>query len=57
MQVDIFRLDICAATNNEIADNSMGIVAKTIPGGRCAVLRHIGNDDDIEEKLTFLYAQ
>jgi AraC family transcriptional regulator len=55
--VNDFRLDICAATNNEISDNPMGIVAKTIPGGRCAVLRHIGNDDDIEEKLTYLYAQ
>jgi AraC family transcriptional regulator len=52
-----FRFDLCAATEREIALNSFGIVAKTIPGGRCAVLRHAGSDDTLAETLTYLYSE
>jgi AraC family transcriptional regulator len=51
-----FRLDICAATTRDITDNSFGIVEKTIPGGRCAVLRYIGDDAHLGESITYLYA-
>jgi AraC family transcriptional regulator len=34
-----FRLDIGAATEREVVPNDVGIVARVIPGGRCAVLR------------------
>jgi AraC family transcriptional regulator len=51
-----FRLDICAATERDIADNSFGIVEKTIPGGRCAVLRYIGDEANLGESITYLYS-
>lgn len=51
-----FRLDLCAAINAEVQENTYGVVAKVIPGGRCAVLRHRGSDDNIGESIRYLYA-
>ena len=51
-----FRLDLCAATEKDVAPNDAGIVVKVIPGGRCAVLRHIGSDDGFGEAISHLYA-
>ena len=51
-----FRLDLCAATEREVAPNDAGIVARIIPGGRCAVLRHTGTDDGLGAALRYLYA-
>jgi AraC family transcriptional regulator len=51
-----FRLDLCAATEREIVPNEAGVIAKVIPGGRCAVLRHIGSDDLLGAALYYLYA-
>ena len=50
-----FRLDLCAALEQAIAPNDVGIVPKVIPGGRCAVLRHVGSDDNLDDALRFLY--
>ena len=50
-----FRLDLCAATDREVADNGFGVVSRTLPAGRCAVLRHVGPDDTLELSLRFLY--
>jgi AraC family transcriptional regulator len=53
---DDFRLDLCAAIEHqEVSTNEFGVVAKVIPGGRCAVLRHVGSDDNLGEALKFLY--
>lgn len=53
---DDFRLDLCAAIGaQEVAPNDFGIVTKVIPGGRCAVLRHAGSDDNLGLALKFLY--
>lgn len=49
-----FRFDLCAATNREVAGNRFGVVGKTIPGGRCAVLRHIGSDDTLRDTVRYL---
>jgi AraC family transcriptional regulator len=49
-----FRLDLCAATEDEVASNPARIVAGIIPGGRCAVLRHIGSDAGLEAALVWL---
>ena len=54
---DEFRFDLCAATDREIAANEFGVVAKTIPGGRCAVLRHVGSEAGLGETLYCLFAQ
>lgn len=50
-----YRLDLCAATDREVIDNPFGVVGKTIPGGQCAVLRHIGSDDTLAETIRYLY--
>jgi len=52
-----FRFDLCAATNGAVADNRFGVVSKTIPGGRCAVLRHIGSDDTLRDTVRYLCAE
>ena len=52
-----FRLDLCASTEREVAPNDAGIVAKVIPGGRCAVIRHVGSDDTLNEALKYLYSE
>lgn len=54
---DNYRLDICVSTERDVADNPFGVVGKTIPGGRCAVLRYIGDDANIGESITYLYSQ
>ncbi len=51
-----FHFDLCAATEKPIAENDYGVVAKTLPAGRCAVLRHIGSDDHLIDTIRFLYA-
>jgi AraC family transcriptional regulator len=51
-----FRIDLCVATSQPIAENALGIVEKIIPGGRCAVLRHTGSEDLLEDSVKFLYA-
>jgi AraC family transcriptional regulator len=52
-----FRFDLCAATDRGIAANDFGVVEKTIPGGRCAVLRHVGTEAGLGETLYCLFAQ
>lgn len=52
-----FRLDLCAAIDRDVGDNDFGVVRKTIPGGRCAVLRHTGSDDTLGETVRYLYAE
>jgi AraC family transcriptional regulator len=52
-----YRLDICAATDREVKENPFGVVAKVIPAGRCAVLRHVGSDDTLAATVRYLYAE
>jgi AraC family transcriptional regulator len=52
-----FRMDICAATDKDIPANEHGVIAKTIPAGRCAVLRHTGSDDTLPATVHLLYAE
>jgi len=53
---DQYRLDLCVATDVNAGDNPTGVINKTIPGGRCAVLRHIGSDDSLRASISYLYA-
>lgn len=52
-----YRLDLCAAVDGEVAANEQGVTGKTIPGGRRAVLRHVGPDDTLGETIGYLYAE
>ena len=51
-----YRMDLCAATERAIGENRFGVVEKTIPAGRCAVLRHVGSDDLLGDAIGYLYS-
>lgn len=38
-----YRLDICLSVDAPVAPNPQGVVTKTLPGGRCACVRHVGS--------------
>jgi AraC family transcriptional regulator len=44
-----YRIDICVSFDGAVVPNAHGVVAKEIPGGRCARIRHIGPRDHIAE--------
>ncbi len=50
-----FRFDICAEVDEDIAENSYGVVNKSIEGGRYARLRHKGSQDGLQQKVNALY--
>jgi AraC family transcriptional regulator len=52
---DDYRVDLCAATDRPIPTNVHGVVAGLIPGGRCAVLRVVGESENLEVPALFLY--
>lgn len=37
------RVDFCVSVDEDVAPNPEGVVTKVIPGGRCAVARHLGS--------------
>ncbi len=52
-----FRFDLCCSINDDIEPNDFGVVTKSIPAGKCAVVRHIGSDDTIGVTVNFLYSK
>lgn len=50
-----YRMDLCVGTDRPIEKNGEEIEAGTIPGGRCAVLRVVGNTDNLEPAALYLY--
>jgi len=54
---DDFRFDLCVATGIPIEPNEAGVVEYVIPGGRCALLRHAGSDDQLGRSIMHLYAK
>jgi AraC family transcriptional regulator len=57
VKAEDFRLDLCAQTFEEIESNPFGVIQKTIPSGRCAVLRHVGVEESLEDSIRWLYSQ
>lgn len=53
---EAFRLDIAVATDLPVAAGDP-VVAKLIPGGRCARLRVVGGDEAVEAGFDLLYRQ
>ena len=51
---DLHRADFCVSVDEDIPPNPQGVVNKTIPGGRCAVARHLGSREDIST-AAYLY--
>jgi AraC family transcriptional regulator len=52
---DEFRFDICGAVGAPVPANGHGVITKSIPGGRCAVVRHKGSPDHISGSVYHLY--
>lgn len=50
-----YRMDLCVGTDRSIEAHGERIEASTIPGGRCAVLRVVGNTDNLEPAALYLY--
>lgn len=50
-----YRMDLCVGMNRPIEATGEQIVSGTIPGGRCAVLRVVGNTDDLEPAALYFY--
>lgn len=50
-----YRLDLCVGTERVFEAGNESIMSSTIPGGRCAVLRVVGNTDDLENAALYLY--
>lgn len=48
-------MDLCVGTDRPIEANGEQIEAGIIPGGRCAVLRVVGNTDNLEPAALYLY--
>jgi len=42
-----YRADFCVEVEGDVAPNRQGVIAKLIPGGRCAVARHVGSRDHV----------
>jgi AraC family transcriptional regulator len=52
---DQFRFDICGEIDEAVAPNEYGVRELVIPGGRCAVVRHVGSTDHIGETIYPIY--
>lgn len=50
-----YHIDFAAATNRAITAADGDIEAGLLPAGRCAVLRVVGNSDDLRPAAAFLY--
>ena len=56
-ETDDCHYELCAATERDVPANDVGVIAKVIPGGRCALLRHVGSEDTLPASIDYLYAQ
>jgi len=52
---DDYSVDLCAATDRPVPTNTHGVAAGLIPGGRCAVIRVVGESENLEAPALFLY--
>ena len=52
-----FRFDICGSVNGPVPPNPQGVINKDIPGGKCAVVRHKGSHEQIDQSVHYLYGQ
>src|SRR5262252_1530146 len=50
-----YSVDLCVGTDQPIEANGEAVKAGEIPGGRCAVLRVVGNTHNLEPAALYLY--
>jgi len=53
---DAFRFDICGELTGSLGENDFGVMEKVIPGGRVAVVRHLGSYDTIGATVREMYS-
>jgi len=53
---DDYRFDLACSLESEVEEGGAGIINKTIPQGRCALLRIIGVDSQLGTAIEFLYS-
>ncbi len=51
---DDYRAEFCISVEHDIPPNRQGVTNKSIPGGRCAVVQHLGSRDDVSA-ASYLY--
>jgi AraC family transcriptional regulator len=52
-----FRWDVCGSINTDVPGNRYGVKVGEIPGGRCAVIRHIGSHANLEQSIYYFCRQ
>jgi AraC family transcriptional regulator len=54
---DFSQFDLCCSVNEPVKANNVGIGTKTLPGGKCATVKHVGSDDALGTIVDYLYTQ
>lgn len=52
-----YRFDVCCEVHEPVAENTLGIVTKSLAAGKCAVIRYVGSDDGFEVPVKYLYTE
>ena len=52
-----FRFDLCGAVDKAVPANPQGVTTSTIPGGRCARIRHHGPHEGMSAAICALYQE
>lgn len=52
-----FVFDICGSVIKDIPENPFGVINSSIPGGKCAVVRHKGSLDNVADTIYALYRE
>ena len=52
-----FRFDLCGEISSPVEKNTVGVIEKIIPKGRCAILRHHGSLENIGDTVRYLYSK
>jgi AraC family transcriptional regulator len=54
---DKFRWDVCGTIDNDVPANDYGVKTGSIPGGKCAVIRHKGSLDNVDTSIYAFYRE
>jgi len=52
-----FRWDVCGSINGNVPENKYGVKLGEIPGGRCAVIRHLGTHANLDQSIYYFCRQ
>lgn len=52
---ETFRWDVCGSIVGNVPPNDYNVKSGFIPGGRCAVVRHHGSHETLENSIYYLY--